>query len=919
MLLPSDVQRKTNKDGAIRMITGTIPLPVNFADSATTISDVADSVKAVLLDLSDDLQLASSDQGGLEISSVREVSDSVYVRLKETVNGIDVCGSDIVAEVSAGALRRVGISRHNDRVSTDPVDQAADSRPLTKRRAVSLVKRAIGDHVEVQSDAAQVYFPSDDGMHLCWQVDVVTETADWRYCVDAYTHDIYTVEDLREHVDGTGMVYDPNPVVTANDNTLNQNSPAATLDGELVSQTLNEITQVGANFKLDGPYVKIENKQAPAILPPEQANSTFNFTRNDDEFEAVNIYYHVDKIQRYLQNTLGISNVMNWSIPCDHHTIGGAFYSPAGLFMGFGDSGPTRPDRGEDGDVMAHEYGHAMQHDIVPGWGVFNTTTSRQEARAMGEGFGDALTCIFNQEGGGLFQPEVFEDWIFGPAGLRQVDGLKEYPGEGTTGTTGDWVNQVHADGEIWSATLWSAYLAAGGNSSSTATRATTRKEFLRSLILHHFKLNTDATMPEAAEALLTQNAEDPQTLGRQVIPMLDSFHDRNILSVANNVDLWLKDKPSHTGAETVTNPFWNSPDVWIRNSDDNGTSHQAPEFGQDNWFYARVRNRGSQPCRAFAVTFEIKIYQGLQFVYPNDFIPATATAVGFNLPAGGEQIVKALWPKSEVPSAGSHGCLLVSAYSATDEALAGKRVWEDNNLAQKNLTIVDLLPNDTADITFRFGNVLVRRPELFRIEVVRPVGLEALEVAIVHPNRAVVAHLSRTIERITTRPPGRLGTPGTIGGIGGIALRRAIAVERRPVLTAIEPARFRIGTAGGIGFDQDDDGLELNLAPGSEIFPHPPVDAEAGEASEEPLDPNFANAEVTIEEDDRGHGVIRFQPGRLVGFPFELAPRLHIPLKLRVKAPANSRRGDTHEVNLIQRDRRGRVVGGITVQINIV
>ena len=49
-----------------------------------------------------------------------------------------------------------------------------------------------------------------------------------------------------------------------------------------------------------------------------------------------------------------------------------------------------------------------MQHDIVPGWGVFNATTSRQEARAMGEGFGDALTCIFNQEGGGLFQPEVF-------------------------------------------------------------------------------------------------------------------------------------------------------------------------------------------------------------------------------------------------------------------------------------------------------------------------------------------------------------------------------------------------------------------------------------------------------------------------------------------------------------------------------
>ena len=175
------------------------------------------------------------------------------------------------------------------------------------------------------------------------------------------------------------------------------------------------------------------------------------------------IYYHVDNIQRYIRDALGIPNVMNWSIEADHHTVGSAFYSPSGKFLGFGDSGPNRPDRGEDGDVMAHEYGHAIHDDMVPGWGVFNSTTSRHEARAMGEGFGDALACILHQEGGGLFQPEVFEDWILAPAGLRRVDGVKQYPGEGTTGTTGDWVNQVHSDGEIWSATLWSAYLAAGG------------------------------------------------------------------------------------------------------------------------------------------------------------------------------------------------------------------------------------------------------------------------------------------------------------------------------------------------------------------------------------------------------------------------------------------------------------------------
>ncbi len=523
---------------------------------------------------------------------------------------------------------------------------------------------------------------------------------------------------------------------------------------------------------------------------------------------------------------------------------------------------------------------------------------------------------MLNQEGGGLFQPEVFEDWIFSPDGLRRVDGLKEYPGEGTTGTTDDWVGQVHNDGEIWSATLWSAYLAAGGNSSSSATRATTRKEFLRTLILHHFKLNTDATMPEAAEALLDQNAEDEQTQGRQVIALLDSFHDRNILRVADNVDLWIKNKTGHTGAETVSSPFWNSPDVWIRNNDDNGVTHQAPEFGQDNWFYARVRNRGTQSCRVFAVTFEVKIWQGTQFVYPNDFIPATATAVGFNLPAGGEQIVKARWPASEVPSAGSHGCLLVSAYSPTDEALTGRYVWEDNNLAQKNLTIVDLQPDDSAEISFKLGNVLLRKPKLFRIEILRPAGLEGLEVAVVHPNRAVAAHLNRSIERSTIKPVSRPGW-ASIGRPGRVTTQPTSTVNPRPVLTAIENARFRIGTLGNI--DVDNEGLEINLAPGSEIFPDQPGEPKANGVGEEQLDPNFADADVVIEDNDRGHSIIRFQPGRLVGFPFELSPRYNVPMKLRVKAPAKSRRGDSYEVHLVQRDRRGQVVGGITVQINIV
>ena len=74
--------------------------------------------------------------------------------------------------------------------------------------------------------------------------------------------------------------------------------------------------------------------------------------------------------------------------------------------------GIAEPDRGEDADAILHEYGHAIQDDQVPDWGVENPITHRFETSAMGEGFGDILACVFFAEKGGGFQREVFEDWV---------------------------------------------------------------------------------------------------------------------------------------------------------------------------------------------------------------------------------------------------------------------------------------------------------------------------------------------------------------------------------------------------------------------------------------------------------------------------------------------------------------------------
>lgn len=178
---------------------------------------------------------------------------------------------------------------------------------------------------------------------------------------------------------------------------------------------------------------------------------------------------------------------------------------------------------------------------------------------------------------------------------------------------------------------------------------------------------------------------------------VVDAFH-RFVYGLANPSpapDLWLRDAPADPGTDSWGGTFWNSPDLWIRNTDDGGTTHQSPEYGQDNWFHARVRNKASAgAARHFVVTFHSKGFAGTEFQYPSDFLPSVAARAEFDLSPGDTRIVKARWPRALVPPPGSHTCLLASVITRGDHPFAGRHVWEHNNLAQKNLTVVDLLPN---------------------------------------------------------------------------------------------------------------------------------------------------------------------------------------------------------------------------------
>ena len=371
---------------------------------------------------------------------------------------------------------------------------------------------------------------------------------------------------------------------------------------------------------------------------------------------------------------------------------------------------------------------------------------------------------------------------------------------------------------------------------------------------------------------------------------MLDSFHARGILRSSAGVDLWIRDDPSHTGANVFGGPFWNSPDLWIRNSNDNGTTHQTPEFGQDNWFYARVRNRGTQTARAFVVTFNVKPWAGTEFVYPGDWIPFVSAAVGYNLAPGASTIVKARWPKAMVPPVGTHACWLASAYTPVDPIPSGRHVWEYNNLAQKNMAIVNAIPGDTLTFAFQVGSQFLQQAERFTLEVKRASAFSTLPISLFSKDPKVFAPLT--------------ADAGDFEENGAAA---APVAPPPPTIRFLDSARVEItqGTAKAV---------RLNLGRGSTLDLETALEEQGTSGLD--LGEEMLDAKPVL--DQTGISTVAIAPGILGRLPISLLARTPVEMGMKFQVPANTKAGDVIDLDVVQRDSKGNVIGGVAMQVRV-
>jgi Zn-dependent metalloprotease len=391
---------------------------------------------------------------------------------------------------------------YDGRVEVGALD--ADEATLDANEARAAVTKRAGAPAYKSVDGSRLWvLPGSGGAHLVYAVHTVSGKVATDHFVDATTGDVLKSQKVSTDFKGEGRVFDPNPVVAEQNQRLKDRGDAnkAVKRSSYTKVTLRRLT---SRKTLVGKWAQVVNKDRPVDRSRE-----FLFRRKSDKFEMVSAYHGTDVVQQFFQR-IGVeeANASSQKVETNTSLDDNSFFDPQTDKITFGSGGV---DDAEDLEVVWHEYGHATQFDITPGWGL------SEDQGAMGEGFGDFLAAMmstFNTNDTPRTPLACVADWDAisydpdAPHCLRRVDEDKVYPG--------DLVGEVHADGEIWSRALWDVYQAVG------------RKKAVRLVLEAQFIANRRSTFNSvAADVVAAAEVMAPD----DVAAVRKAFSDRGFLA----------------------------------------------------------------------------------------------------------------------------------------------------------------------------------------------------------------------------------------------------------------------------------------------------------------------------------------------------------------------------------------------------
>ncbi|GAB5521265.1 MAG: hypothetical protein RhofKO_35160 [Rhodothermales bacterium] len=385
----------------------------------TDIADAAAPEQAALLYLRTHAEAFGLDASlrDLELVHEQQTRFATHLRYQQTYRGVPVYMRFVQVNLNAEGRPTMVTNGHAAHLRSATLDVLPS---LSEAEARTFAENEVAADRATVAEQKLVVYPSDTP-RLAWQIAMRTPAQDWEVLLDAHTRDVIHLRPLSTHAhrtatptvlvrptpiqapmaraatsnarrtDGTGLVFDPDPLTSTGtfygdpilDNE-DRNSPE--LDAARKTVTLRDLTQrADGQYELLGPYVNVTDTVGlfRSIPVPTGAPDSFQFQREDEGFEAVMVYHHVDQSQRYIQ-TLDIGRpIQQGPIPINPNGFGSADdsrYTPLDNHIAFGFGGV---DDAEDAFVILHEYAHALAENSAPG------LLTGYEGRSWHEGWAD--------------------------------------------------------------------------------------------------------------------------------------------------------------------------------------------------------------------------------------------------------------------------------------------------------------------------------------------------------------------------------------------------------------------------------------------------------------------------------------------------------------------------------------------------
>ena len=358
------------------------------------------------------------------------------------------------------------------------------------------------------------------------------------------------VASLASGINGSGLVFDPDPRTAINSDALTDTSVATAFDAAYSTKILRDLTVTNGVYKLTGPFINIKNIEAPNTAPSTTSNGVWTAKRGNNAFDDTNVYFHIDQNQRYIQalGFTGTKSIINRPLDVDTDGVNGddnSHYSRGATdYLAFGHG---CVNDSEDADVILHEYGHGIQANINSGW-------TGGDTGAMGEGFGDywAASYSYSTPNGKTYHPEWAFSWdghgaCWAGRMLNRTDAKYN-----SSKTYGAHQSVTEGGATFQSDELWSAPLF---QSLTALISAGKPRENVDKIILEaHFGLGSNIKMPAMAAAIVNAANTLFPTDPTYANTFKAKFEAQNILTTATPPGPTMNETESNNTTATANN-----------------------------------------------------------------------------------------------------------------------------------------------------------------------------------------------------------------------------------------------------------------------------------------------------------------------------------------------------------------------------